>query len=200
MAIPIGTKFHGVAPDVETKNLGSQQANSQRDVYTFPDDFKSLSYLSYAGTMINMGSLSQASPLGGDTADFGTSKSTMADHIGFVIVPVAAKVISAGWQWASQLGISQAAGQGQDKTLTFKISTCPLGVNANDANNWTDYTMSSTVLIAGGQPEYPGFLEDTSGLNITVPANHIVTITAITDIQFQNTGEEANVSITLQPV
>ena len=34
MAIPEGTKFHGVAPFVDTKNKGSEQANAMRDVYT----------------------------------------------------------------------------------------------------------------------------------------------------------------------
>lgn len=34
MAIPAGTKFHGVAPGVETENKGSATANANRDVYT----------------------------------------------------------------------------------------------------------------------------------------------------------------------
>ena len=34
MAIPGGTKFHGVAPFVDTKNKGSEQANAMRDAYT----------------------------------------------------------------------------------------------------------------------------------------------------------------------
>jgi len=34
MAIPEGTKFHGVAPFVDTKNKGSEQANAMRDAYT----------------------------------------------------------------------------------------------------------------------------------------------------------------------
>lgn len=34
MAIPEGTKFHGVAPFVDTKNKGSEQANAMRNVYT----------------------------------------------------------------------------------------------------------------------------------------------------------------------
>ena len=34
MAIPDGTKFHGVAPEVDTKNKGSEQANAMRDAYT----------------------------------------------------------------------------------------------------------------------------------------------------------------------
>ncbi len=197
MAIPIGTKFHGVAPDVETKNLGSQQSNAQRDVYTFPDDFKSLSYLSFAGTMINMGSLATASPLGGDTADFGTTKSTAQDHIGFVILSVPCKVVSAGWQWASNNPIQNAAGQGSVKTLSFKLSSAPLGVKMTDASQWTDYPMSTTV---PSNQLYPGFTEDVSGLGIELPAGSVITITATTDTQFADTGEEANVSITLQPV
>jgi hypothetical protein len=37
MAIPTGTKFHGVAPEVSTKNLGSAQVNAMRDVYTIEE-------------------------------------------------------------------------------------------------------------------------------------------------------------------
>ena len=34
MSKPAGTKFHGVAPGVETENKGSSTANANRDVYT----------------------------------------------------------------------------------------------------------------------------------------------------------------------
>lgn len=37
MAIPDGTKFHGVAPFVDTENKGSSQANAMRDVYTIEE-------------------------------------------------------------------------------------------------------------------------------------------------------------------
>mgnify|MGYP001074961202 CR=1 FL=1 len=37
MAIPKGTKFHGVNKEVDTVNKGSQQANSKRDAYTIDD-------------------------------------------------------------------------------------------------------------------------------------------------------------------
>ncbi len=37
MAIPAGTKFHGVSPKVDTKNKGSEQANSMRDAYTIEE-------------------------------------------------------------------------------------------------------------------------------------------------------------------
>jgi len=37
MAIPTGTKFHGVAPEVDTENRGSALANSWRDAYTIEE-------------------------------------------------------------------------------------------------------------------------------------------------------------------
>ena len=37
MAIPSGTKFHGVAPFVDTENKGSAQANAMRDAYTIEE-------------------------------------------------------------------------------------------------------------------------------------------------------------------
>ena len=35
--VPLGTKFHGVAPGVETVNKGSSLANSKRNAYTIED-------------------------------------------------------------------------------------------------------------------------------------------------------------------
>ena len=37
MTIPAGTKFHGVAPSVDTENKGSTQANAMRDAYTIEE-------------------------------------------------------------------------------------------------------------------------------------------------------------------
>ena len=37
MSIPDGTKFHGVAPSVDTSNRGSASLNSKRDAYTIDD-------------------------------------------------------------------------------------------------------------------------------------------------------------------
>jgi hypothetical protein len=201
MAIPTGTKFHGVAPDVKTKNLGSQQANAQRDVYTFPDDFKLPSYLSFAGTMINVGgSPTSASILGGDTADFGTTKSTSSDHIGFVIVTVPCKVISVGWKWASSVNFSTAAGQ-PEKELSFKLSKSTDLGNGNlvgDASVWQSYDLATR--LDSDNWNYPGFIEDVSGLDIQLDAGNVITITAITNGTFSNSGEEANVVITVQPL
>jgi hypothetical protein len=199
MAIPTGTKFHGVAPDVNTKNLGSQQANAQRDVYSFPDDFKIPSYLSFAGTMTNVGT-SSISILGGDTADFGTTKSTASQHIGFVIVTVPCKVISVGWKWASSVNFSSAAGQ-PEKELSFKLSKSEELGNGNlvsDAGVWQNYDLATR--LDSDNWDYPGFIEDVSGLDIQLDAGDIITITAITNGSFSDSGEEANVVITVQPL
>jgi hypothetical protein len=37
MSIPDGTKFHGVAPSVDTSNRGSASLNSKRDAYTIDE-------------------------------------------------------------------------------------------------------------------------------------------------------------------
>ena len=46
MPIPAGTKFHGVAPGVDTENRGSANANSDRDAYTI-EDFSGNNFQAY---------------------------------------------------------------------------------------------------------------------------------------------------------
>ena len=49
MPIPPGTKFHGVAPGVETENRGSASRNAERDAYTI-EDFGGSSVFEYKGS------------------------------------------------------------------------------------------------------------------------------------------------------
>lgn len=60
MAIPQGTKFHGVAPSVDTVNKGSAQVNALRDAYTLEQIQESASpgWARYVDTQYT-----QASPL-----------------------------------------------------------------------------------------------------------------------------------------
>ena len=67
MAIPNGTKFHGLAPKVDTQEKGSVLANSARGVYTFPNEFDLATY-TYAATIGNFGSVFP--PFGGDTVEW----------------------------------------------------------------------------------------------------------------------------------
>jgi len=198
MAIPIGTKFHGVAPDVETENLGSKQANAQRNVYTFPTDFNLP--LAFAGTMVNVGGLvTNVGPLGGDSADFGAEKASAGDHVGFVIATVDMEVLSVGWQWASKVEIADAAGGGGGKSLSFKLSVADLGNNMTDPTNWTDYTLNTIVLADPSASQFPGFIEIPEN-TISVNKNQAIAFTAIPNQQFNNAFEEANVVLTLKQV
>ena len=194
MAIPNGTRFIGISQKVDLTERKSTFLNSLTEPYTFPDDFNSSSYLSYAGTMQNFGSSGNISFLGGYTADFGTIKAPLG-QIGFVIVTEDCKVTSLGWQWCSGLSISTAAGT--NKTLTFKISTATVGGDMTNPALWTDYFITTT--IDTDTAPYPGFVEDVSALNIDLPAGSVVAVTAISSGTFSTSNTaEANVVITLE--
>ena len=70
MVIPDGTKFHGVAPEVDTKNRGSKQANAMRGAYTIEElsQFVNEYILNNSITRIIPYFL-QASPLGSSDYD-----------------------------------------------------------------------------------------------------------------------------------
>ena len=70
MVIPDGTKFHGVAPEVDTKNRGSKQANAMRGAYTIEElsQFVNKYILNNSITRIIPYFL-QASPLGSSDYD-----------------------------------------------------------------------------------------------------------------------------------
>lgn len=70
MAIPSGTKFHGVAPEVETENKGSSLSNSQRDAYTI-EEIQAGGNLS---TVLNNGNQT-----GGSDVEFTSGDSIIAD-------------------------------------------------------------------------------------------------------------------------
>ncbi len=76
-SIPDGTKFHGVAPSIETTNKGSYLANSWRDAYTIED------IVSAADTYIIENGITKLIPefitIGPDTTTVYTSNRNMVD-------------------------------------------------------------------------------------------------------------------------
>lgn len=156
---------------------------------------------SYAGTFINVGQTgASASILGGDTADFGTAKSSIADHIGFIMAPVELRLFSIGFQWASKDVISSAAG-GKNRTLTFEVSIMDNNLNTMDVNNWSTFYIASTTIDTDlPNPQWPGFLELINQPDLKIPAGKLVAITLISNGAFTNASEEANVVITFDPV
>ena len=156
---------------------------------------------SYAGTFINVGQIgASASILGGDTADFGTAKSSIADHIGFIMAPVELRLFSIGFQWASKDVISSAAG-GKNRTLTFTVSTMDNNLNTMDVNNWSTFYIASTTIDTDlPNPQWPGFLELINQPDLKIPAGKLVAITLVSSGAFTNASEEANVVLTFDPV
>ena len=73
MAIPAGTKFHGVAPEVETENRGSSLSNSQRDTYTIEE----IQAGGGVGTLSSV--LNNGNETGGKDVEFTSGDSIIAD-------------------------------------------------------------------------------------------------------------------------
>ena len=73
MAIPAGTKFHGVAPEVETENRGSNLSNSQRDTYTIEE----IQAGGGVGTLSSV--LNNGNETGGKDVEFTSGDSIIAD-------------------------------------------------------------------------------------------------------------------------
>lgn len=61
MPIPDGTKFHGVAPSVDTTNRGSDVVNARRDAYTI-GDIRQTSAVPFFVTAVPGGSLTYTDP------------------------------------------------------------------------------------------------------------------------------------------
>ena len=68
----------------------------------------------------------------------------------------------------------------------------------DDASVWQNYDLGTR--LDSDNWNYPGFIEDVSGLDIQLDAGNVITIAAITNATFANSGEEANVVITVQPL
>ena len=77
MEIPIGTKFHGVSPDVNTENKGSSQSNSMRDAYTIDD------MVNYFGSKGLYTQISNGTPVTNTTDEL----SIIGDGLGSLFVP-----------------------------------------------------------------------------------------------------------------
>ncbi len=196
MAIPNGTKFHGVAPQVPTQNRGSAQLNSLRDVYTFPDDFQTPAVVMANGTYVNFGATGGgADILGGSSIDWGVEQNTAGDHFPFLIVPFEAKIKGFGAQWGSTTPYSTASGS---STVTFNVFKAELGTVMTDAASWTQ--VGSLVTEWDQSSDSPGFFEDATALNLDIAAGSVIQVTAIASSGFGNTGEEVEASILLQEV
>ena len=173
MAIPNGTKFHGVASFVDTENRGSAQLNAQRDAYEFPADFKDLVQISYNGKIINLGAGATA-PFNGDTVEWGGIASPTSQTAA-IIFPYAVKIQSIYFKMAEL--ISGASG---DFNYVFNLYTsASLAADPNLPTTWTQLGALTTELDDVDNNTAPGFVEDVSGQDLIIPAGSMFAMAGI---------------------
>ncbi len=172
MAIPNGTKFHGVAPNVNTENKGSALANEQRDVYSFPDDFAA--GYSYNGIIINMGNDAQV-PFNGDTVEWGgiffISPTTQTSVLAF---PQDIIISSVYYKVSQPINVTNNFAY----EFVFYISD-DLNQNPNDINTWTELGSLNTTFDSSVDGTAPGFIENVAPKKLIVPAGHMLAMAGI---------------------
>jgi len=187
MAIPNGTKFHGVAPQVPTQNRGSAQLNSLRDVYTFPDDFAAGIY-SYSGAIINIGA-GNTNPFNGDTVEWGGITSP-TDQCSVLMFPEQVLIKSVYFK------MTQPNQPSVDMDYVFNFYTSnDLEADPMNAGTWTQ--LGSLVNgIDGTNGATHGFIEDTTSLNLIVPAGSMLAMAGIEQAgSFAGTTTEAIIGL-----
>ena len=195
MAIPNGTKFHGVAPDVETQNNGSQLSNSDRDVYTFPNDFDLATY-TYTGTIVNFAYTTPEDPFGGNTVMWGGIQFPFT-QTSVLMFPETVQVSSVFFKACKSLGTATA-----DFNYVFNFYTSnDLNANPTVAGTWTQSGSLVTELTDADMPT-PGFIEDVAaGQKLIVPQG---TMLAMAGIQLAGSitaeNAEAVVGLVAKPV
>lgn len=173
MSIPTGTKFHGVAPSVQTENKGSKTLNAQRDVYEFPEDFSELIQISYNGKIINIGAGATA-PFNGDTVEWGGIASPTSQTAA-IIFPYAVKIQSIYFKMAELI-----TGASGDFNYVFNLYTsASLAADPNAAGTWTQLGALTTELTNADDNTAPGFVEDVSGQDLIIPAGSMFAMAGI---------------------
>jgi len=173
MSIPTGTKFHGVAPSVQTENKGSKTLNAQRDVYEFPEDFSELIQISYNGKIINVGAGATA-PFNGDTVEWGGIASPTSQTAA-IIFPYAVKIQSIYFKMAELITSASA-----DFNYVFNLYTsASLAADPNVSGTWTQLGALTTELTNADNNTAPGFVEDVSGQDLIIPAGSMFAMAGI---------------------
>jgi len=176
MAIPNGTKFHGVAPDVPTDNLGSATMNAKRNVYTYPDDFDAgARQYTYTGIITNLGAGTTPPISGGDTVEWAGIQSPTT-QTSVLVFPEDVLVTSVYFKAASVMSTLSA-----DFDYVFNLYTSgSLGDNdPTDPADWTQVGALVNSLDVSAQGIAPGFIEDVTSQGFVIPAGDMFIISGI---------------------
>jgi len=197
MAIPNGTKFHGVAPSVPTDNLGSASMNAKRNVYTYPDDFvqEAAVYILTQEQLLIL-QVVLHNPLIGDTVEWG-GISSPTNQTSVIIFPETVEITHL---YAKVL---QAVNTSNGFDYVFKLYKSP-DIFAGDPNvqgTWT--TVSSNMgsnLGDDGVAAWGLDSGDLTGTGLVIPAGNMMAMAGI--LQGGNivsTTAEAIVGIVAKP-
>ena len=173
MAIPNGTKFHGVATQVPTENLGSASLNAKRNVYTYPDDFATGQY-TYTGAVINFAGGS-TQPFNGDTVEWG-GISSPTSQTAVIVFPETVEITH---MYAKVLQ-PVTTSNGFDYVFKLYKSQNVLLGDPNVLGNWT--TVSSDVggnLGDDGTAAWGLDSGDLTGNGLIIPANNMMAMAGI---------------------
>ena len=197
MSIPDGTKFHGVAPEVPTENLGSATMNAKRNVYTYPDDFNAGGggIYTYTGAIINFAGGS-TQPFNGDTVEWG-GISSPTNQTSVIIFPETVEITHL---YAKVL---QAVNTSNGFDYVFKLYKSPdiFAGDPNVAGTWT--TVSSNMGSNIGDDGVAAWgldSGDLTGTGLVIPAGNMMAMAGI--LQGGNivsTTAEAIVGIVAKP-
>ncbi len=195
MAIPNGTKFHGVAPSVPTENLGSATMNAKRNVYTYPDDFEAGGSYSYTGAIINFGAGATA-PFSGDTVEWG-GISSPTSQTAVLIFPETVEITHL---FAKVLQPVTTSG-GFDYVFKLYKSTEIAEGDPNDPNTWTTVSADmATNLGDDGTAAWGLDSGDLTGTGLIIPAGNMMAIAGILQGgSVSQTNVEAIVGIVAKP-
>lgn len=177
MSIPDGTKFHGVAPEVPTDNLGSATMNAKRNVYTYPDDFNSGGggLYSYTGAIINFAKGSTA-PFNGDTVEWGGISSPTSQ----TAVLVFPETVEITHFFCKLLSVGTTSG-GFDYQFNLYRSALLANGDPNQAGTWTTVStgMGGSGFFDDGAAAWGLQSGDVTGTGLVCPANEMIAIGGI---------------------
>lgn len=158
MPIPPGTKFHGVAPSVDTENRGSSNANADRDAYAI-EDFNGTSFQAYLSGPTSAKILfDKIVELGAEDTDNNTGLPTVyisnsppnylyRDYVASSLEPVG--IVKAGATKGSTIEVVVQGHQTKANVLYYE------GVTPDRGDNLYASTGGS---IAGGKVEFGDYM------------------------------------------
>jgi hypothetical protein len=185
MPIPSGTKFHGVAPSVDTTDKGSASRDALRDAYTIED---------FVTATTGVG------PLGWgryDDSQYTAASPFVIDEVdGFVVLPnnAATTVLGPGNYNLYDSGTQKVLGLNENDTYVLTIAFNASAANANQTHLDWKLVGSGDISRVAGTIAYHKGNDEPQAENVVVQYYTDAGFVASgVDIQFQSHGGQSKV-------